>query len=209
MIKVDNKAKKQTRFPQVNFVPKDPFYESLVGKVSLWALRVGRYIVIFTEIIVVMSFASRFKLDRDLTDLNTSITQKTNVVLSYADTEKNMRLIQKRSEIVAKTLQENIPLKQFDLLISLVPNDVKLTRLSYNVDELMLAGTARSSTSLASFLGLIQKNPSFKGVSLDQVTTGDKKDPGFNFGMRITLNDKPKTSAKTSNSAPPSDTETP
>src|SRR5258708_3354540 len=124
-------AKKPISFPQLNFVPSDPFYESPIGKASVWALRVGRYIIIFTEIIVIMSFASRFKLDRDLSDLNSSIAQKTAVVKSYADTETQMRTIQKKSDAITKILAQNDGLAAFDTLTTNVPNDVKLLRLGY------------------------------------------------------------------------------
>jgi Tfp pilus assembly protein PilN len=189
-------TKKQIRFPQVNLIPKDPFYDTIIGKFMVWALKVGRYLVVFTEIVVIMSFASRFKLDRDLTDLNTNITQKTSVVRSYADTETTIRLIQKKSEVISKLLQENIPLKQLDVVISLIPNDVKLTRIGYDPDEIQLAGVAKSSTSFAVFLGILQKTPTFKGVTIDQVATGDKKDPGFNFVIRLALTEaSPQVSA--------------
>ena len=59
----------------INLLPQDPFYETPIGRVMAWASTVGRYLVIFTEVVVIFSFASRFKLDRDLTDLNATILQ--------------------------------------------------------------------------------------------------------------------------------------
>jgi hypothetical protein len=61
---------------EVNLLPKDPFLSTSLGKLLQWSLTVGRYLVIFTELIVVSSFAARFSLDRQVTDLNASILQK-------------------------------------------------------------------------------------------------------------------------------------
>ncbi len=180
-------GKQQIRFPQINLLPRDPFYDTAIGKASLWALRVGRYLIIFTEIVVIISFASRFKLDRDLTDLNSSIVQKTAVVTSFADTEKQVRLIQKKSEAISKLLAQNDGLTAFDLLISKIPSDIRLTRLGYTPDELMLSGVARNSISFALFTQVLQRESTFKQLSIDEIATGDKRDPGIAFVLRLKL----------------------
>lgn len=183
-------AGKQIRFPEINFLPRDPFYDTAIGKASLWALRVGRYIIIFTEIIVIISFASRFKLDRDLTDLNSSIVQKTAVVQSYAETEKQVRLIQKKSDAIGKLIAQNDSLTAFNLLIGKIPFDIRLTRLGYTPEEILLNGVARSSVSFALFLAILQREPTFKQISIDEIATGDKRDPGIAFSLRLKLREK-------------------
>lgn len=186
---------KALSFPQLNFVPVDPFYESVIGKISTWALRIGRYIIIFTEIIVIMSFASRFKLDRDLSDLNSSIVQKTAVAQSYADTEKIMRAIQNKSDAIVKLLHQNDGLIAFQLLTTKVPTDVKLDRLGYTPTELSLSGVARSSNSFSIFLQALQKEPLYKEVTIDQIKTGDANNPGLTFAIRLSLTPPPGTVA--------------
>ena len=66
----------------VNLLTQDDFSSSPIGKVFLWALSVGRYIVVITELIVILSFLSRFKLDRDLTDVNEAIEKQKAIILS-------------------------------------------------------------------------------------------------------------------------------
>jgi hypothetical protein len=62
---------------EINLLPKEEFEKKPLGKFLVWALSIGRYIVIFTELIVILAFLSRFKLDRDLADLNQSVREKT------------------------------------------------------------------------------------------------------------------------------------
>lgn len=182
-------AKKATHFPEINLLPKDPFYDTVFGKVMTWALKVGRYIVVFTEIIVIMSFASRFKLDRDLTDVNSKIVQKTALAQSYGDTESHLRSIQKKSDTIGKLLIQNNSLSAFDTLIKLVPIDVKITRVGYEPTQLQVNGIAKSSQNFAAFLTQVQKEPTFKSVTVNQIVTGDKRDPGVSFSLRMSLVD--------------------
>ena len=59
----------------VNLLEKDDFSESPIGRIVTWAITYGRYIMILTEIVVLLAFISRFSLDRKLTDLNEAIGQ--------------------------------------------------------------------------------------------------------------------------------------
>ena len=54
---------------EIELLPKEEWEKTSFGKFIKWTLNVGRYIVIATELIVILAFVSRFKLDRDLTDL--------------------------------------------------------------------------------------------------------------------------------------------
>src|SRR5690554_2981690 len=81
----------------INLLPKDPFFETVVGKTLKWALSAGRYIVIFTELIVILSFLARFTLDRQLTDVNSDIANNETIVASYGELEENFRRAQERT----------------------------------------------------------------------------------------------------------------
>jgi hypothetical protein len=65
---------------EINLLPREEFEKKPIGKFLTWALSIGRYIIIFTELIVILAFLSRFKLDRDLSDLNQSIREKQAVI---------------------------------------------------------------------------------------------------------------------------------
>ncbi len=96
-------------YTSVNLLSKDPFSESFVGKILMWALSIGRYIVVFTELVVILSFLSRFTLDRQMTDLNSKINQQLLIVESYGGLEENFRSIQdKLSFVRSQTEKTNI-----------------------------------------------------------------------------------------------------
>ena len=188
-------AKKAQKLPRLNFIPKDPFFESSIGKVMVWSLKVGRYIVIFTELIVIISFGTRFKLDRDLTDLNSNIVAKTAIVASYGNLEEQIRLIQKKSEIITDLIDENDSLQLWEKLLGLIPAEVKLTRLHYQPSELQISGTALSSRSFSDLVQRLQRDPQLGNLTIDQINSGDNKDPGINFIIRIAIANKKTKSA--------------
>lgn len=171
----------------INLLPKDPFFDTVIGKVLRWALSVGRYIVIFTELIVIMSFAARFSLDRQITDLNDSINQKATIVDSFGELEANVREAQTRIEQYRQISQQNIPTDIFLTLSNLTPKEIKLSDLSINNNRITIEGTALSSNTLNIFINNIQLSPEFTKVTVDSIQSGDNKDPGYRFRIQLEL----------------------
>lgn len=178
-------AAKRLHIPKINLIPKDPFYDTLIGKIMVWAIQVGRYIIVFTEIIVIMSFASRFKLDRDLTDLTASVTQKKAIVESFGDVETRTRLIQKKLEMTKTLLDSSKAVVYLDKLSAKIPAGVSLSQLTYDTTQLSVAGRAANSGSLAQFIVALQQEPSFLSLSVDKIASGEANDPGISFNVRI------------------------
>src|SRR3989344_3425468 len=71
-----------TKFSRIdiNLIGEGDFSRTPIGRIVTWATTYGRYIMILTEIIVLLAFISRFSLDRKLTDLKEEITQKQAII---------------------------------------------------------------------------------------------------------------------------------
>ncbi len=183
-------GKKASSIPKINLIPKDPFYESLIGKIMVWAIQVGRYIIVFTEIIVIMSFASRFKLDRDLTDLTARVTQKRAIVDSFGDVESRTRLIQKKIQTAKDIMEDSKAMMYLDKLSARIPAGVQLTQLAYDETQLSFDGRATNSLSFAQLVQALQQETLFRGVSVDKITSGEANDPGITFAIKLSLQEK-------------------
>jgi len=176
--------KKSVSF-DINLLPKDPFFSTPVGKVLRWALSIGRYIVIFTELVVIISFVTRFSLDRQVTDLNDSINQKKTVILSYGDLEKNVRRVQ-------TVLQEYDQIKQqvniteiFPELTRVLPKDTQLKELVIRPDQISFSGRTLTQNSLNLIINNIQLSQKFSNVSVDKIESeSEKEGEGFIFVIR-------------------------
>lgn len=175
------------RVPKINLLPEDPFYDTLVGKVLRWAVSVGRYIIMLTELIVIGSFLTRFTLDRQLNDLNALILQKQAIVESYGDLEQRVRAIQKQAKDIAGFRQQQGNADILQMLMRLTPTGVSYEQVSFLDGRVNLKGVSLSSQSLANLLAGLQAERSVTEMTISEIQSGDRKDPGVNFSLSFTF----------------------
>jgi hypothetical protein len=174
----------------INLVPKDPFYDTLVGRVLKWALSAGRYIVIFTELVVIASFATRFTLDRQLTDLNGEILIKQSIAESYGDLEKEFRLAQNKIEEYQKISANQPILENFDYISQVTPSGVVLEELVIDSHGVVAKGTTISQAAFNTLINNLQLSPHFINVTIDKVGSLEEKNiPGIAFSLRATTHE--------------------
>lgn len=167
----------------INLVPKDPFFQTTLGRTLQWALSAGRYIVIFTELIVIVSFAARFTLDRQITDLNTDIFQSTSIIESYGDLESNFRGVQTRLEDVKEIDEEVNIVDVFENLTTVTPRDVTLDQLAITPSTVTITGNTLSQASFNLLINNLQLSGKFYNISINKVQSGDENEPGFTFSI--------------------------
>src|SRR5437764_715683 len=91
---------KKSSIISVNLMQKKEF--SFSDKFIQWILTYGRYIIIGTEIVVLLAFLSRFKLDREYIDLHDQIKEKQNVLTTLKPIESNVNQLQARLAAMQK-----------------------------------------------------------------------------------------------------------
>lgn len=172
----------------INLLPKGEFEKSPIGKFFKWALSVGRYIVIFTELIVIISFLSRFKLDNDLARLNKDISEKQAVIVSFGDLEKNVRSLQTKLKII-KSKQEvrSKIIQALDECSSFTPPDVVLSDLSIKDSSILLKGIAISHQGLAAFIEGFKQSKLFDEIDLRNISSkGESLEIQFEITAKLT-----------------------
>lgn len=180
------KTKKRVMVPALNLYPEDPFYETAFGRILRWAVSVGRHIVIFTELVVIGSFFSRFVLDRQLTDLNASIVQKQAIVESYGTLEADFRAVQRRTADISQIIGAQGRWQALDILSRVTPPDVVYRQITLSGDRFTLIGKARSNQSLALLIQGLQSQSDFGPLSISEIQSGDQRDPGITFTLSLT-----------------------
>ena len=145
---------------EINLLPKDPFLDSVVGKFLTWSLSIGRYIVVLTELLVIVSFLSRFTLDRRLTDLNESIEKQKAVIISYQETESKFLATQTKIDFLKKTVENNTLIDKMNFLEKNLPIDVKLNSLTFQSTGWNLEASALSAQGMKNTIDkVIETNP--------------------------------------------------
>ncbi|MBT4124334.1 MAG: hypothetical protein HN981_04610 [Candidatus Pacebacteria bacterium] len=167
----------------INLVPKDPFFETLLGRGLKWALSAGRYIVMFTELIVVLSFVTRFYLDRQVTDLNRDIFQKEAVIGSYGDFEQEVRDVQERLDQYQQIEQEGNIVDTFPSLAEVIPSGVELEELVIYPEKVALKGAVSSQKSLNVLINNLQISKDFHSIVVSNIESESSQSSGFSFQL--------------------------
>jgi hypothetical protein len=168
---------------KINLLPKDPFYDSLVGRVLKWALSAGRYVVIFTELVVIVSFATRFILDQSLTNLNNEIVQKESIIRSYGDLEVNFRTAQAKIAKIKELNQDANITEVYPYISEITPDGINMSELIIKPDGIIAAGSTLSQTTFNIFVSNLELSPHFLNISIDTVESRDQDEPGFIFAL--------------------------
>lgn len=178
------------RKSKIEFLPQEEWEKTSFGKFLKWLLTVGRYIVIFTELIVILAFLSRFKLDRDLTDLHEEIKQKQTILQSYADFESDFRFLQNRlikiDDLRRKQLKTNQLLTE---IADLTPIDIFFSDLAISDDKASFTANALSEAGLATFINNLKQSPRFTDLKIDSLSIGARKGIGISFRLESQITD--------------------
>lgn len=164
---------------KVNLLPKDSFEESSLGKVFKWATSVGRWIVVFADLIVIGSFLSRFYFDTKLADYHDDIKEKQAIVEATSQFENTFLGIQKRLNLV-KTLssKKNDGEKKTAFLSEVVPQEINLSDASISGEKITLSGTSQNQQGIAILIRNLLASPQVKNINVSQFVVGDRENSG-------------------------------
>lgn len=142
-----------------------------------WALTWGRYIVVFTELIVILAFLSRFKLDQQITDLEETLSQKQLIIEASRPIEETLINTQNKISLL-KNLDKKS--RQPELLLNTLnaatPVDVMVT--TFTLTETDFSLTAKGNEpGLATFIDNLKKSPNISELSVKALS----KSPGDNL----------------------------
>lgn len=170
----------------LNLLPRSELEQTMWGRALKWALSGGRYIVILTELVVIIAFLSRFKLDQDMSDLGERINGKKNVLDVQAATEGKFRRVQDKINLAREALGEGVGAGEiFSALEADVPQGVKLQNLKVGKNLISFSAQADSEVSLTEFLRRGSLDNKWREIELTNVSAGTQQ--GIVFSMKIWL----------------------
>lgn len=171
----------------INLLGQEDLKHTPQGRIVSWALTYGRYIMIGTEIVVLLAFISRFSLDRKLTDLKEEISQKQAILEANASLEGDIRLLQDTLGKIKQTIShQSAPLDILTTLASLLPADVYVGTLDVSMDRISVTATAGSTQGFSQFLANLQSAKQFSGVDIGDIKKGTVSGIEFTFTADVT-----------------------
>jgi hypothetical protein len=158
----------------VNLLDQPEFESSSVARLFNWAVTYGRYIMIGTEVIVLLAFISRFSLDRKLTDLREEIAQKQIILEANKGFEEEIIQLQNTTKQIRSIVDiQEKPLSIFYDISRTLPSDVTIRSYTQEANKLSLTLVAGTTNGFSLFLSRLQQSSTFIDIEVTEIN----KDP--------------------------------
>jgi Tfp pilus assembly protein PilN len=177
----------------INLIGEEEMSHTPVGRIVTWAVTYGRYIMIGTEIVVLLAFISRFSLDRKLTDLNEEISQKQAIIEANVDFEQQFRIVQNQLATIQSLI--SIPtsaVNALSTLQSLIPSDVHLDSLEIDTGKLTAHAVAGTSEGFSALISNLQSTSEFRNIEIGDIRRNPITGIEFQFVAALASAPKPK-----------------
>jgi Tfp pilus assembly protein PilN len=168
--------------PIVNLIGEEQMEHTPVGRIVTWAVTYGRYIMIGTEIIVLLAFISRFSLDRKLTDLNDEVLQKQAIIDANHEFETEFRTLQDTvTKIQTLLAVPPITTNALTTIAELLPIDVHLETLDITNERVIGNVVANTTGGFSQMVANLQAASIFRQVEMGDVQRSPTAGIRFTF----------------------------
>ena len=176
---------------EISLLPEENNPHSFSNRFIRWLTTAGRYVIVFTELVVVLAFLSRFWLDRKNADLSETLRQQKAILESTKEFENEFTLLQQRLNFVDKFYQQSpeyVPKIQSIVESSppgVVYNRLSLSRVpeSAHVQTDMVVYVYQES-SIVDFVTNLILNPQIGTVNIRSI---EKKPKDTKYIVSLTL----------------------
>jgi Tfp pilus assembly protein PilN len=177
---------------ELSLLPDEANLNTPLARLLRWLTTVGRFVIVFTELIVISAFLSRFWLDRKNSDLSEIIRQQKAILASTADFEKDYSLLQSRLQFIDTFIK-----KQPDYpgliksLVNTVPEDIFFQSFNLSQGEVdpssltsVLSLYTYREDSIVNFITNLTLNPDIDSVNIRRI---EKKAKDNKYYVDISL----------------------
>lgn len=184
---------------EISLLPDEHNSSLLSARIIKWAVTVGRYVIVFTELIVIGAFISRFWLDRKNSDLSEIVRQQKAILESTHAFEEEYILLNNRLTAI-KQLYSSQPDygPGINSLVNSTPREITYKSLTVQKDQnssdvqLELSVFAYQENSIIDFMTNLLLNPTFDSVSVNSI---EKKPKDSKYTVNLSLVVKPANAA--------------
>ncbi len=163
---------------QISLLPSENDPNNIVNRTINWLTSVGRVIIIFTELIVVGAFVSRFWLDRTNADLSETLRQQKAIIDSTKEFQQDFSLVKARLDKIDKLLTSPNLSVSLNSIFKSTPSQIffQKIQLSPNTDNLdtQLDIIAFDNNMAVSFISNLIANPDIESVSIRKIEKAPK-----------------------------------
>ncbi|KKT74864.1 MAG: hypothetical protein UW69_C0025G0003 [Microgenomates group bacterium GW2011_GWA2_44_7] len=168
----------------INLLPQDDLTASPAGKFLLFFLNLGRYVVIFTELVVIVAFITSLVLDYQKRNLEDEIDQKIQFLDANYDFEKEFRFTQGRLTEINSLLSKQFGSKNvIDRFTPLISSEITISKILISTDSIRIDGSSRSALGLGQTVYAFKNATWLSGVTITNVSTGGNTGGEIKFSL--------------------------
>lgn len=157
--------------------------ESLIDKLIYFALSYLRYILIITQIIVIVVFFYKFKVDQEIVDFQESVEQKKEIIEVTQPLFVEAKTTDFQIKEVRRIIErQNNFLSVIDYLSTTFPEKLYLTKLTITNDSMKLEGYGDNGLLVQGFYQRLKSDKRFATVTLKSLK---KIDLGLSFEIEL------------------------
>lgn len=179
---------------EISLLPGEENSNNLFARILKWLTSVGRVVIIFTELIVIGAFLSRFWLDRKNSDLSEILRQQKAIISSTKEFEDDYLSLQERLKYI-KDFYSHEPayINNLNSFVQSIPSDVYIQNLIFNNDKKSALVTATAQLysyqeeSIVNFITNLKLNPDISSVKVQNI---EKKTKDSKFYLDIAFSFK-------------------
>ena len=174
---------------EASLLPDSQNTNTTASRIIHWVTTVGRFVIVFTELIVISAFLSRFYLDRKNADLSEIVRQQKAILESTKDFESEYILLQQRLSTINDFFKKSQDLTTpLNTLTKSTPPEIVFTRLSLSDGEqspkVTLSVNSLNETAIVDFITNLSLNPQIESINVRKI---EKKPKDFRYWIDLDI----------------------
>ena len=160
---------------KIDFLRSQDQSQRVYSKLIKWLLSKGRFILVFVELLVLIAFISRFKLDADLAAIKEQTEQYIPYVESLRPDENLIRQLQFQIAKIKEVKQDHPDYSAILQKIStLTPISITISNLNLQKNAEMvdfkITGVSQINQAISAYVFSLRKDLSFTNVNLETIS---------------------------------------
>jgi hypothetical protein len=135
-----------------------------------WALTIGRFLVILTETIALITFVSRFSLDRQLVNLHDEIKRDQQYIVAFSSQETEFRTLQSKLAAIKKL--DGASKDKYGItrdLLGILKDVPTINLLTINDTSFKIDCSLKSIIGVTAVVNAVKNYPRVGSVSIDKI----------------------------------------
>lgn len=177
-----NKKRKEGQV-LINLLKKKDLHFS--DKLVFFALHYLRYIIILTQMGVIMVFFYRFYIDQKIIDLKESVAQQEEIVKITVSMVEEAQAIDRKSGEIKKLIKEQDRFEEsLNYILSVIPPKIIISKFEQGTNGIRLNGIASDFITIKIFDEKLKKDKKFKKISINEIS---RRFNEFEFSINIDI----------------------